>query len=292
MPVAVLLLCGLVGAIGGVDDLFSQKCKPFKCPSGKDAMQKRPLKLTSPGCTGFGGGSAFTAPGMGMDKRAGEEVLTSCCHMRHACYGICGMPRKRCDTNFDECMEAACNGIVGDEDSKKNCESAKTLHGLTGKLGDCSKWEQAQAGACKCVTKAKAPEKRKQILSDFYKKYNSEKVASLEDDKFKAVVSTQRKFATMLHKVITKYPDVIKFAADPFQQQMEEMMKNMGNKDKEIPTKDKAEEEEVAEEEPNEAEMELDNAPTAEDGADTADVAEERGKGDGGKDDVHISPRL
>ena len=114
---ALLLLCcqhahafdmpgGGIPGMGG-----EKKCAPFRCSSGHGAVPRRPLRLTSQGCHGFGMSMYSGMGGGGDDAKSG---LKPCCDLLHACYGVCGSPKARCDRNFKKCSKEACAAAATD----------------------------------------------------------------------------------------------------------------------------------------------------------------------------------
>ena len=182
----------------------------MKCKSkGKIAVQKRPLKLESTGCSGLGGGmQMFSA------DKTDDGPVGVCCDARHACIQMCGASRATCDAAFEKCANA-----TGD--------SSASLHILSVKIGGCTAFDAAQAKACACVDTDKAALAREKVLSDFYGKHNKEKKADVPELAKKA--DNAKKFVALLTKLVGKYPKAIKRVKDPQQAWMEEMMKNAGD---------------------------------------------------------------
>ena len=117
------------------------------------------------GCHGFGM-SMFQGGGKG------DDALLPCCNLRHACYSICGSSKARCEKDFKKCNEGICAAIA-DAEGKKSCESTAGIHSMSASFGGCKGFDDAQAQACDCVKKgSKAEKRRKQSLTDFYKKHN------------------------------------------------------------------------------------------------------------------------
>ena len=195
---------GDFGGLGG--DMFGGggECAPFRCGKGQTAVQKRPLKLESTGCSGLGGGmQMFSA------DKTDDGPVGACCDVRNACVQLCGASRAACDTAFERCANAT--------DDK-----SASLHVLSAKLGGCKGFDAGQAKACRCVETAKAAEKREQVLGDFYEKHNKAKKADVP--KLAAKADNGKKFVALLTQLIGKYPKAIKRVKDPQQAWFEEMM--------------------------------------------------------------------
>ena len=75
----------------------------FKCSSGFEAAQKRPMKLTASGCSSMG----VYAAGQSDDGPMGD-----CCNKRTACFQTCGMSKSACDKAFDACAASACDKSI------------------------------------------------------------------------------------------------------------------------------------------------------------------------------------
>lgn len=202
----------------GFDFKNPKSCNPFRCPDGQEPVPKKPLKLSSKGCSGMGGKSmSFAKP------REGDELLEGCCDQRNACLQICGASKVTCENEYKTCTSSICNSIE-DEEQKKSCESSSNMHSLMASISGCMEFDETQNQVCQCVAADKANERREQTLTDFYKKYNRESV-----DKVPGLVSkaeNPRKFATLLSKLVKKFPESIKKIKDPTQKMMEEMMRN------------------------------------------------------------------
>lgn len=86
----VAVLFGVTGTTAQDFDFGEGKtCSRFGCPSGKEAVPKRPLKLESQGCNSMGGMAM-------MSGGAGQDEVTPCCNLRQACFQTCGMSKSKC----------------------------------------------------------------------------------------------------------------------------------------------------------------------------------------------------
>lgn len=136
----------------------------------------------------------------------GDKPYESCCDQWHACYQICGVSKKTCDTTFETCAKEGCGA---DETCTKDVE----LNTMMMKLGGCQKFNEAQYKACECTQKDQAPAKRQAALRYFYKKYAPDSVDKAESLAAKA--DTPSKMAGLLIKLLLKYPAAIQKVEDP-----------------------------------------------------------------------------
>uniref|UniRef100_A0A7S2RDK9 Phospholipase A2 n=1 Tax=Eucampia antarctica TaxID=49252 RepID=A0A7S2RDK9_9STRA len=125
-----------------------EACKPHVCSEGYQPVPKLPLNFTSSGCNSIGGISTFR-----MEAR--HEPGLPCCHMRAACYQICGMSMKKCDDIFKKCNDSICDSIE-DEAVKEKCVTATSMHNMLAGMMDCGPFEHQQHNNCGCMEKSKA----------------------------------------------------------------------------------------------------------------------------------------
>jgi len=196
----------------------SPSCKSYSCSKGFVPVPKRPMKLSSPGCHGFGM-SMFSAADKGK-----HDPLVGCCDLRHACYGICGSSKKRCEDDFKKCSDAACAAVV-DAEEKKSCEQTSSIHAMSASFGGCKSFDDAQKSQCDCVAKDRAAKRRKQSLTDFYKKHNKDKLEDVEKLWQKHGKKDAWKFAKLLGKLVATYPKAVKSIKTKEQQMYDEILK-------------------------------------------------------------------
>lgn len=231
---ALLLLCcqhahafdmpgGGIPGMGG-----EKKCAPFRCSSGHGAVPRRPLRLTSQGCHGFGMSMYSGMGGGGDDAKSG---LKPCCDLLHACYGVCGSPKARCDRNFKKCSKEACAAAATDA-ARKECESTSNLHGVMLQLGGCQNYDKKQADACQCVPERRVQKRRLQSLQDFFKANNKDKLAGAKKLHKKHGTADAWKFSKLLLRLVAKYPNCIQQVQSKEQQMYDEIMKGTYDKDK------------------------------------------------------------
>jgi hypothetical protein len=195
-------------------------CKAYTCSKGFVPVPKRPLRLKSPGCHGFGM-SMFSA-NQGKDGK--EDALLGCCNLRHACYGICGASKARCEKDFKKCTEDTCKAITNEED-KKSCDSSASIHVMSASFGGCTQFDAAQRNSCDCVKKGKAEKRRHQSLNDFYKKHNKDKLGDVDKLWEKHGKKDAWKFAKFMNKLVAKYPKAIKHETTKEQQMYDDILK-------------------------------------------------------------------
>lgn len=226
----ILCMLALFIAFGAgqdsTDSLFGRgrkECPPFKCDADLVAVPKRPLKLTSTGsCNGLAGGSMSM-----FSASKSEDVLSHCCDIRQACDQICGASLKMCNDALEACMNATC-AIAAE---KGECERSASVHKLMTQLGDgCSKLVPAQTSNCQCMSPERATKRREQVLADLYKKHAPESVDKVSNLVEKA--TTPKKFATLLAKLIDKYPKAIRIKKDPTAAYFENIVKQAKDKEK------------------------------------------------------------
>lgn len=184
------------------NNMMNQNCPNFRCSSGHTPAPKSRTKFESTGCSSMGGGAVM----MNMGE-TGEKPYESCCHQWHACYQICGVSKKTCDSTFDACAKETC----GDDDEK--CTKDVELSTMMMKLGGCKKFDESQYQACECTPSDQASQKREAAIRYFYKKYAPENVEKSKSLAAKA--DTPSKLAGLFVKLLLKYPDSIVKKDDP-----------------------------------------------------------------------------
>jgi hypothetical protein len=196
-----------------LDDLMGgKKCPNYKCTGGLVVVPKsRAVKFDSFGCSGMG-----SMMSMGVDGDDGDDPKVPCCDQWHACYQVCGASKESCDTTFKTCAEDVCGA---DEKCK---QSAKMKH-MSIQFEGCQTYDQAQYKACECVPKNKAMVKRETVIRNFYKKHAPDSIDKAADLAKKA--DTAGKMASLLRKLIKKYPGSIQRKENPKMKEQEEFMR-------------------------------------------------------------------
>ena len=180
-------------------------CMPHTCTKGYIPVPKLPLKFQSSGCNSIGGIAAFR-----MDVR--EEPGLPCCHLRSACYQVCGMAKDACDAIFKKCNKSICDKMKSPA-QKEKCTTATSMHDLLGGLMQCGPYEAQQKHNCGCLEQSQAPQWRKKVLKEFYMEFAPEQVEKA--DGLAAKVDSSSKMAALLMKLVQKYPNSIEHIADP-----------------------------------------------------------------------------
>ena len=107
---------------------------------------------------------------------------------------------------------------------REECDRKKSMMQLMQGMdqGACKRHTDGQVAACKCVAPAEAPKRRLKTLNEVYAKNKGDasKAAGLA-----AKADTPRKFGALLHKLVAKFPSMIKKVADPQQAYWEKIMK-------------------------------------------------------------------
>lgn len=201
----------------------STKCQAFRCQDGGTPVPKRPLVLKSTACSG-GGMTMMNMGAMG----GGNDELAACCDQKNACFSICGASKSKCESNFKSCAASTCASMhVGDEEGKKKCDQNANLQSMMANINGCSQYDAAQAAACDCVAdEDKAVRRRKQSLTDFYKKHNKGKLEEVEGLHKKHGKTTSAKFAKLMVKLVQKYPAAIRRVKTKEQEMMDKIMKD------------------------------------------------------------------
>jgi hypothetical protein len=207
-----------VAQFDGFGGAGPKHCPPYnKCAKDEEPVPKWPMKLVSTGCNKLGGGLSMSSTGA-FD----EGVTAVCCDQWNACNQICGSTRTYCDSTFEKCLETKCAEIT-DAEERKLCTANSGTKKLLLSFSDCSSFEEGQNSGCECVKKSKVGEKRKRILTNFYKKYNPKE--SDKAEKLASKATDPKKFAGLLLKLAVKYPKSVKRMKDPQQKMMEDLLK-------------------------------------------------------------------
>jgi len=227
------------------DDMpgFGEKsCGLYRCSTGEVPVPKARPKYASMGCAALGGGMMMTA------GKSGDEKFSPCCDLWHACYQTCGSPKKLCDDAFKACSVKACG-------SDEQCASNADLKGMMMNFGGCEKYDKAQFQNCDCATKDKAVEKRAAALEYFYKKHAPNGNAAPLALAKKA--DTTAKMASLMRKLVVKYPKAIKIEKDPQQEMMDRLMKETREKPRKQTEEVKVDEEEESNSDDSDERIEL-----------------------------------
>lgn len=212
---AILLQVAI--AYGG-DQKF---CPPFQCPKKTYPVPKT-LKIKSTGCQDLSGVMMMSMGGAGMG--GANDPLTPCCDQLSACYQICGTVQHVCVEKFNKCMDNVCLTSPTRDQCIKDVEMKKLLLNMSG----CSKYDQGQRDSCECVKEKDVTPSRKRVLQKFYKSYSKEEGTDIDkkiDGLLEKVGTSSAKYATLLQKIVVKYPKSIKRVKDKGSQFMDDFMK-------------------------------------------------------------------
>jgi len=198
---------------------FGEKpCPMFRCSTGYVAIPKDRAKFISTGCEDMGGGMMIQP-----NQAAGREKFASCCDQWHACYQVCGSPKKLCDDAFKQCSTVVCG-------ADEECNKSANLKGMMLNFGGCQKYDAAQRSACQCTSKNTAEGKRLDVLNYFYKNHAPDgqgKASTLVKK-----VDTTAKMAALMRKLIEKYPKAIKIEKSSQEEMMQRIMREAREKKK------------------------------------------------------------
>ena len=161
------------GLMGGGGGMPGSNCPNFWCGKKKVAVPSSKPSWKSSGCSSLSGGM------MMFGGNSDDDVLSPCCDQRHACYQTCGMPKKKCDNLLKACMTARCAQMIPGK-GKEGCESSQNIHALSGDIGGCRMYNEAQRAACSCVSAKRAEKRRVDVLKGFYRVHNKAKLDQVE----------------------------------------------------------------------------------------------------------------
>jgi len=184
------------------EDIF---CQPFLCPKQWFPVPKSDVQIKSAGCRNLSGAHFM------VFKRDQDDMMSPCCDQLSTCYQTCGTVQSICKDKFLKCMENVCDDV--EVEKKKDCQENLTEKKMHSQFNQCNSFEKGQKLNCRCVEKDKVYKSRKEVLQNFYKKHNPD----VEIDKIDALLEkadTPGKFASLMQKVIAKYPQSIERMKD------------------------------------------------------------------------------
>jgi len=152
-----------------------------------------------------------------------DEVLDACCDARQACDQICGSTLRLCEETFDKCLQETCSKQPNEEDCKKDANIHKLMVSLSGDV--CQTFTPSQNLGCECLPEERAKKRRKTILKDIYAKHAPESLDKVDGLAAKSV-DTPKKFATLLIKLVAKYPAIVNVIGDPKSDYFENLFKD------------------------------------------------------------------
>jgi hypothetical protein len=237
---SLLLLVQLIVIVGPASWVLADPfradpkfCRPYTCGKGLEPVQKWPLSFKSMGCSSLGGIQMFSAK---SNKFGSDDPNEVCCDQRNACLQTCGSVKTICDEEFLKCTvevcdhnEAGTGGSGGSTSESAKCTQSSKVYELMIKMESCQQYDSDQHVHCVCVKQEEAPKRRRDVLRKFYKKFNPEDLAKVDGLAKKA--DSPRKMATLLSKLVKKYPNAIQRIKDPKQEMMEKLMKQAETKE-------------------------------------------------------------
>lgn len=196
---------------GNIPGFGDKPCPLFRCSNDQVAVPKERIQYTSFGCSGMGGGMMVTQGSTGV-----KDKFSPCCDIWHGCYQTCGSPKSFCDEAFNKCSAKACG-------TDNKCTRDAELKSMMMKFNGCDKYDKAQRQSCECVETASAEQKRLDALKYFYRKHAPNGQVSPEDLAKKA--DSTAKMASLMRKLLIKYPKSIKIEVDPQEAMMQDILK-------------------------------------------------------------------
>lgn len=200
-------------------------CRPYLCGKGQEPVQRWPLSFKSTGCSQLGGIQMFSGAAKNS-KFGSDDPHDACCDRRNACLQTCGAIKTGCDEVFFRCVRDVCAAGPGDDGASSGsdgCAQSSKVYELMINMEGCRQYDAEQHAHCDCVKKEDAPKRRRDVLHKFYKKFSPESLDKVDGLAKKA--DSPRKMASLLAKLVKKYPGAIQKIKDPKQEMMEKLMK-------------------------------------------------------------------
>eukprot|EP00927_Polykrikos_kofoidii_P008867 TRINITY_DN13700_c0_g2_i1.p1 TRINITY_DN13700_c0_g2~~TRINITY_DN13700_c0_g2_i1.p1 ORF type:complete len:263 (-),score=44.08 TRINITY_DN13700_c0_g2_i1:32-769(-) len=133
------------------------------CPSSKLRASKM-VSALRPEANGCG------PQGMQVHEPFG---LWRCCNRHDVCFSSCDISFKYCESMFKQCMMDRCAVPENNGKQKKCKDTANSFSALTGIFGGVS-FAKSMKQVCECFsTEGKADERRREWVSDVYKRFGS-----------------------------------------------------------------------------------------------------------------------
>lgn len=217
-------------------------CPTFKCSKDQEPVPKWPYRVKSMGCASSSGGMMAMQP----SKMGGEDPLEDCCHAKQVCLQTCGSVKHLCQEDFMKCGDRTC-AAIGSSKDREDCTRTIELQKMLSGMDTCNEYDNYQRQNCKCVAKDDAPKERAKFLTRFYEKYNPEDVSKAK--KLATKADTVRKMATLVGKLVQKYPKAIKIIEDPNKAMMDKIMKESKEEKKDNKEEDESTAEDMGTEE-------------------------------------------
>lgn len=233
---SLLSLAASAAAVNyGADDYESlfgsggllRPCEPFSCPGLQEMAQKRPMILEAQGgCNKMKGGEGAGQMLNQLNHRVKDDSpIQECCVLRQACGMICGASHTFCDQQLSQCMKDQCEDAEDEETCAKDIKSIEESIEEDG--GRCQQHAKIQQGVCQCVEPEFIVDKRTRILKDTYKRHAKANLHKV--DALMAKADTTKKMATIVARLVSKYPKMVRLVKDP-EEEYEEAMRKMYSK--------------------------------------------------------------
>ena len=161
-----------------------------------------------------------------MVAMGGENAykhIEQCCHIKNACYQLCGSNKQACDKELEKCMEKGCTelpDLTSDELSKMTfeakqketdeCNKMKGIVVLMNNMGGCNEYEAEQQRTCECIEKEKVKVQIERVIYRFYKKFNQDGIPDKVNDLLEKADGNRSTFTKILYGLVKKYDEAIK----------------------------------------------------------------------------------
>ena len=77
------------------------------------------------------------------------QDLEKCCDAHDFCYDTCNRTKKKCDKDFEECLESRCDKSWKGK-QKENCKNTAKLMVSGADMFGCEMYKESQKNACDC----------------------------------------------------------------------------------------------------------------------------------------------
>lgn len=157
------------------------------------------------GGVGAGGAGGPGSAGGARSGKAARDALEDCCHLRQACFQICGMPKKECDESLAKCFGEACGAVKGSP-AYDECRKLARIHQVGTMISGCKPYELSQAQACYCVDDDgnRPLDHRAVTLRRLYEIHNRTHLARVARN-IDRHGRTAAKFAAFLRRLVKRY---------------------------------------------------------------------------------------
>lgn len=152
-----------------------------------------------------------------------SKHLEQCCHIKDACYQLCGLDKQTCDAELEKCMEKGCSELPDltseelslmtfDEKQKEidECNKMKDMVVLNNNMGGCDEYEAEQERHCKCIDEGKVKLQIERILYSFHKKFNSDGIPDKVNELIDKADGNIATFTEILYGLVKKFDGTIR----------------------------------------------------------------------------------